>query len=117
MDATEKKFDALRKGFQTEEDQIRISKWEKDLRVHTLTSNLKENDAFKMLIARYQAERERLRATLSKDDKLFKDADGLLLGRMIHARISFINEFLKVFDVAEAAAKTLMSTIDKALTE
>lgn len=109
------KFKRLRGEFQTEEDQVRISGWEKSIRKFVLTSKLKDNDAFKLIISKYEAEREKLRNTLSEDVSLFKDGDAIILGRLIHERIKFINEFFAIFSTAEMNAKAIDNTIDRAL--
>lgn len=114
-DEIEKKFNKLRGEYQTEEDQIRLAAWEKSMRVHVLTSKLKENDAFKLLIARYEKERQKLYKSLTENDFLFKDQDGFILGRLIHARIGFINNFFKVFSIADMQATGILNQVDAAL--
>lgn len=115
MSVYEEKFAKLRSMYLTEEDQIRIGKWEKLAHENFLTSSLAQNDAFKLLIQKYKAEKEKIRKMLSENKSLFANPEGMMLGQLAHSRVEFIDEFLAIFTKAENAGSSLGNTLDKAL--
>lgn len=109
------KIDELRKKYPDEESMVIVSDWEKRVKVASLTSNLKNNDAFKILIDRYEDEIIKIKKELYSNPKLFENEEGIILGRLLYARMKWCKEFLDIFNIAEKQVEGVNNLIDNKL--
>lgn len=97
MDDLEK----LKKLYPDEESQRDIVDLEKTLKKSGLMVNLLHHDGFKIIISRFESELERLNKTLQTGADLFDTPEGVIKGKLIHARKQWIKDFLGIFGIAK----------------
>lgn len=108
---------ALREKYPDEDSQGLASGWEKEAKRALLVANLKDHDGVKIIIDGMTREAQELEETLRTDKNLFKDAEGIFLGRLIHARREWCLDFIHLFDQAEKRVAGIEKKIGEALQE
>lgn len=108
-------LEKIREKYPDSESMELTATWEKAARRASLTSNLKENDAFKIIVSQYTMEIKKIDKELANTPELFNDEDGKHLGRMLCARKKFCQDFLRIFDIADKRLDSLRKTIESGL--
>lgn len=111
----EQKLKALRAKYPDDESQSIVSDWEKKLKLANLTANLRTHDGMKIILTGLEDEYHKITQTLSTEEKLFANQDGMILGQVLHARRKWIKSFLNIFSNAEKQIKGATDLIDKKL--
>lgn len=115
MDDINSKIDELRKRYPDQEDQQMLSGWERQAKEAMLVSNLQQNDGVKLILENYYKELDTLNKILLSDESLFKDAAGVQLGLVIHARKRWCLRFISLFKTADMQKNSMVSRIDNSL--
>lgn len=116
-DATIKQLEQLRDKYPGEDNQTRFSGWEKSLKKSSLFTNLRQHAAFKIICDGYYEELLKINKELQTNSALFKDPEGMILGRLLHERKRFIQEFFKPFETAKVVEASVKDNITNNLQE
>lgn len=111
----EDKLEKLRLKYPDDESKNIVSGWQKSLKLASLTANLRDHDGMKLIIHGMEKELEKITHSLVNDEALFKDSEGQILGRILHARRKWIKDFLKIFENAEKQIAGINNLINNKL--
>lgn len=117
MDEIRKNLGILRERWPDTEDQAMFTDWEKAANKAMVVANAKSHDGIKIILKAYTAEIAECEKALRTNPALFKNEEGMELGRLLHTRIDWCKRFLKLFEKAEISVKGIKNNIDKSLNE
>ncbi len=111
------KLKKLRDKYPDEESTEMLRDYDKRIKKSILVGNLLDHDGFKILLGRYSGEVESINKELTTNSALFKDAEGMTLGRLLHERKKWCLDFLKIFDAARQGLAGMEEFIDNKLNQ
>lgn len=112
MEEIRKQLQSLKEHWPEPEDQTMLNAWEKTANRALVVSNAKSNDGIKIILEGYHKELVECEKALL-DPVLFKNSDGLFVGRLLHARIGWCKRFIKIFDTAEKQVEGVKRNITR----
>ena len=117
IDDTYKDIQKLRELFSDEESQSEISSLEKALKKNSLVSNLRSHAGMQIILAEFKQEIELIDKQLLTNVELFKTDQGMINGRVYHARKKWLKKFVAMFDIADTNVRNAEATVKAKLEE
>lgn len=116
MDIWEK-LKVLKEKYPDEESAGMISTYDQMLRKAMVVGSLQDHDGFKLLVGKYAGEIAQIKEALGTNEAFFKNEEGIMLGRLMHERRKWCEDFLRFFDSATHTRVGIENSIERKLSE